>query len=277
MYVFTAIILLTGIIIIYFLIPFSPVKNEFNKMLSAQIQKESKSTDVFTLHDIEKLPKPVKKYFEYCKLTGKRKMTYSKIIFKNAAFLMSPGKPYTKIDFTECYFVREPVRIVFIDTKMFGIPFQGIDSYINGKGGMKGVFAKAITLFNQTGPEMDIGCLVTVLSACLVSPNIALQDYIVWEEIDDRKAKATISYYGISASGIFNFAETGEMTSFTTNDRWEIEPNGKKRQIPWSLKPCDYAEKDGIMQASRFRVMWHYGNEESVYFDGKNTIIEHFR
>ena len=41
---------------------------------------------------------------------------------------------------------------------MFGIPFEGYDYYSDGIGGMKGVIAKVITLFNQTGTDMDKAC-----------------------------------------------------------------------------------------------------------------------
>lgn len=39
--------------------------------------------------------------------------------------------------------------MALIDSRMFGIPFEGYDYYQNGIGGMKGMLAKAIPLFNQ--------------------------------------------------------------------------------------------------------------------------------
>lgn len=45
--------------------------------------------------------------------------------------------------------------MALIDSSMFGIPFEGYDYYWNGTGGMKGVIARAITLFDQTGADMD--------------------------------------------------------------------------------------------------------------------------
>ena len=85
---------------------------------------------------------------------------------------------------------------------MFGIPFEGDDYYSNGKGGMKGVIAKSITLFDQTGPEMDKACLATFLAECLFEPSVLLEDYIKFEKIDDYHVSATISYGGQKASGI---------------------------------------------------------------------------
>ena len=87
---------------------------------------------------------------------------------------------------------------------------KGLDAYIDGHGSMKGILAKSITLFDQTGPTMDKASLVTFLSECLLVPNAALQDYITWEAVDDLHARATISYYGISASGMFHSMKTAK-------------------------------------------------------------------
>jgi hypothetical protein len=100
---------------------------------------------------------------------------------------------------------------------------------------MKGVVAKAFTLFDQKGPEMDKACLVTVLSESLYVPNIALQDYITWEAIDDTHAKAVITAFGLSAGGIFTFNEAGEALEFTTDDRMAVGFDGSKQSIPGPL------------------------------------------
>ena len=52
--------------------------------------------------------------------------------------------------------------MALIDSSMFGIPFEGYDYYQNETGGMKGVIAKAITLFDQTGADMDKACFQAV-------------------------------------------------------------------------------------------------------------------
>lgn len=276
MWVLILLIALVLMLIVYFYIPYSPLKSNFNKNVLAQISNSKTSAELFTVEDTENLPTPVKRYFEACGYIGAPKMTYMKAVYKDVDFLLSANKPYTKIDYTQYNFVHAPVRMAFIDTSMFGIPFQGLDSYIDGKGAMKGVLAKTFTLFNEVGPEMDVACLVTVLSECLIVPNIALQEYIHWESIDDTHAKATISYYGISASGTFTFSENGELLSFITYDRWAVETDGTKTQTPWSILLSDYEEKDGIKLPTGFKAIWHYEKGDSVYFDSKNPTLEFF-
>lgn len=258
----------------FFKISYSKTKSEFNKKVTQQIDSLNKANDEFTYDDIEHLPLPMKRYFQYCGYIGKPKMSYMKIYFKDADFVMSPNKPKQKIDYTQYNFVLEPNRFAFIDTTLYGIPFQGIDSYKDGIGSMKGVIAKSFTLFDQQGKEMNQSCLVTALAESLVIPNVALQSYITWDAIDDTHAKATISYKGTSASGIFTFSKAGEALSFTTEDRFDISTDGVKQKVAWSAVFESYKNSNGIMQPSVLKAIWHYESGDETYFDGKDLTIE---
>jgi hypothetical protein len=122
---------------------------------------------------------------------------------------------------------------------------------------------------------MDKASLVNCLSECLIIPNAALQDYIVWEEINDYHVKATINYYGITASGIFTFNQNGEMLAFTTNDREAISTDGTSEKVKWSAVISEYKETSGIKKPTAFQAIWHYEDGDFVYFDGKDVVIEH--
>lgn len=122
---------------------------------------------------------------------------------------------------------------------------------------------------------MDKSSLVTFLSESLFIPYAALQDYIVWEPIDDLHAKATISYYGISASGIFTFSERGEMLSFTTDDRQAVSTDGTSEKVKWSVVCKEYEDINGINKPTVFQAIWNYDDGDLVYFNGKGTITEY--
>ncbi|MNN30867.1 hypothetical protein D3C81_1445300 [compost metagenome] len=106
-------------------------------------------------------------------------------------------------------------------------------------------------------------------------PNAALQDYVTWEEIDELHSKATISYYGTSASGIFTFNEKGEMTSFTTEDREAISMDGKREQVTWTAVISDYKEHNGVKLPTKLQAIWNYDEGDLLYFDGQNVAIEY--
>ena len=271
-YVLIVLLILLTAIVIFFKIPYSKTRTEFNKAVENKVAYTNKSSEVFAEDDIKNLPEPVQKYFKHCNYIGKIKMNYMKAEFKDVNFKMSPEKTIN-IDYTQYNFSNKPNRFAFIDSNLYGIPFEGFDSYNDGVGSMKGNIAKLITLFDQRGQEMDKACLVTYLAESLMLPSAALQDFISWEEIDDTHAKATINYYGISASGIFTFDEDGLWLSFKTSDRVATSMDGSKREAEWSAIIEDYQVVSGILQPRVVKSIWHYSEGDFVYFNENNAHV----
>lgn len=265
------VVIIIVIVLIWFNIPYSPTKNKFKKDVESIGSKNKIETegDVFKEEDFEKLPVTIQKYIKECGYIGKPRMSHLKMEYKDVDFSQGKNGPKLKIDYTQYNFVKEPSRMAFIDSSMFGIPFEGYDYYQDGVGGMKGVIAKSITLFDQRGPEMDKACLATYLAECLFAPSILLQDYITFEELSEHEVKAVISYKGQTVSGIFRFNEQNEMISFTTNDRAVVGNDGSINYVPWSALCNEYQMSDcAIKYPTKFKAVWNYEDGDFVYFDG---------
>ncbi|KUG02751.1 hypothetical protein ASZ90_019827 [hydrocarbon metagenome] len=263
------------IVAVFFFVPGSKTKTEFNDMANNLTSKTVHQKGVFQEKDIDSLPMPVQNYFRYCGYIDSPKMSYIKIVYQDVDFSLGKNQSPIKIDYTQYNFANKPNRIAYIDSSMYYIPFEGLDSYIDGAGSMKGVIAKLFTLFHQTGNAMDKSSLVTFLSESLFIPSAALEDFIVWEAIDDLHAQATITYYSISASGIFTFNEKGEMVSFATEDREVASIDGTSEKVKWSVICNEYQEINGIRKPTVFQAIWHYDDGNLVYFDGVGIITEH--
>ncbi len=262
---------LVGTLTIWFNISYSPVKSNFKNDIATLLTENQLSADdeVFTDSDFSRLPIAIQKYIENCGYIGTPKMSYLKMEYHNVDFSQGRNGPTLTIDYTQYNFVNEPCRMALIDSSMFGIPFEGYDYYQNGTGGMKGVIAKAITLFDQTGADMDKACLATFLAESLFAPTILLQDYITFKELSDFEVWATITYGGQTASGIFTFNEQYEMISFTTNDRAVAGTDGSMEYVPWSALCSDYQlSENGIKYPTKFQAIWNYPDGDFVYFDG---------
>ena len=264
--VLSVILIVIAGIIIWFKIPFSPLKRAFNNDIERLMKETSYDDDLFRDEDIEYLPEPVQRYIRSCGYIGTPKMDCLMMEYHDVSFKQGRDGPDLVIDYYQYDFVNEPARAAFIDSSMFGIPFQGYDYYTDGVGGMKGVIAKSITIFDTTGPEMDRACLVTYLAESPFAPAILLSDLITWKEINDYEAEATITYKGQTVSGIFRFNEQYEYIEFSTNDRAVSEEEGT---VPWSAVCEDYKMSDnGIKYPSVFKAIWHYPDGDFVYFDG---------
>lgn len=272
------IVIVLGIIIVWFRIPYSPLKRCFAKDIANlkagnRLQEEGQ---VFKSEEFSKLPLVIQRYIEHCGYIGTPKMSYLKMEYRDVDFMQGKEGSTLKIDYTQYDFVAEPCRMALIDSSMFGVPFEGYDYYQNGVGGMKGVIAKGITIFHQIGEEMDKACLVTYLAESMFAPAILLQDYISFEEISNYEVKATIHYAGQSASGIFTFNEQYEFISFTTNDRGVTNPDGTMEYIPWSAVCSEYElSESGIKYPAKFKAIWNYPDGDFLYFDGVISAVSY--
>ena len=254
-------------------VPESPQSVEFKRLAGQELDETIHKEKLFTKEEIKNLPLPLQKYFEHCGFIGKPKIYNIHVVYDDVNFIISPSKPSMKIKYQHYNFADRPERIAFIDAKMFGIPFQGIDKLIDGKGSMTGKIAKIFTVFDAKGHEMDKASLVTVLGESILIPTLFLQDFVKTEAISDTEVKVTMNYYGMEVSGKLTFNSAYEITSFTTEDRYMADDNGKYISEKWSAVAEDYYEVDGIRQLSKLNAVWHLAKGDLTYFEGKAIHI----
>lgn len=264
------------LLIVWFCIPYSPLKADFEKDVEVLKTENQLYADgeVFTAADFEDFPIAIQKYIENNGYIGKSKMNCVRMEYNDVAFSQGRNGPNLTIDYTQYDYVLKPSRLALIESSMFGISFQGYDYYLDGRGGMKGVIAKLFTLFDQTGEDMDRACLATFLAECMFVPTALLQDFIEFEEISEYQVKATITAYDQIVSGIFIFNENYEMVSFSTNDRAVIGTDGASEFVPWSAVCGNYRiGTEGINHPTSFQAVWNYQDGDFVYFVGTISDI----
>lgn len=266
------ILLLVSILVIYFNVPYSRLKTNFKDYLveSEENINENKKAAKYTLED---LPQSMQNFYSYTKLVNKVSSNHVSFNFKDADFVNIEMNKTLKIDYSEHIFGDVPARFAFIDSSLYGIPFQGLDSFINGEGGMKGVVAKNITLFNQRGKEMNKAALVTWLAEIIFMPSQLLSGDVDIKEIDKNTVGVSITYDNIKASGIYKFLDSGELVEFTTDDRALTYNDGRLEHRKWSALYEDYKNNGDLLLPNRLKSKWHFDNEDIIYFDG--TDIEY--
>lgn len=275
--IISSILILIALLVVWFRIPYSGIKSQFTKDYEILVTNNLLHKDILKEEDIKSLPKIIQLYIKNCGYIKSPKFSFIKSFYKDVSFVQGIEGKKLNIDYTKYNFARQPQSIALIESSMFGIPFQGYDSFIDGEGSMKGVFAKAIPVFHQTGSVMDKAALVTFLSECLLIPSVATMDYIQWEEIDEYNVKATISCYDISASGIFTFNQNGEMIRFTTNDRAITNSDGTMEYVPWSVECNNYKlNMNGYKIPTSLKAIWNYEDGDFIYFDSNNLEITYY-
>lgn len=272
------IFVLLGVIMIYFNSSFSPIKKDFEKDLSRLIENNKKyDNDVFSKDDFKDYPIAIQKYIENNGFIGKSKMDYAFMDYKDVDFAQNQNRKLS-VNYKQYNFAHNPNRIALVESSMFGIPFEGYDYYIDGTGGMRGMIAKSINLFDQKGSNMDKGALCTYLAEILFIPSsILYNENIILEEINQYQVRATIVDNGIKVSGIFSFNDDYEFKSFYTEDRPAVADDGSVSYIPWSANVLSYKKiEDGINFIDHVQIIWHYPDQDLIYFDGNLENIIYY-
>ena len=230
---------------------------------------------MYAKEDFKSLPPLIQTYLEECGYIGSPRKSILQMEYKKVDFSLGQNRPKLKIDYSQVDFANAPVRLAFIDSKMFGVPFQGYDYFVNGKGGMKGVLAKSFQLFDQTGEQMDKAALVTYLAEIIFLPEALLQNFVSFNQLDSHRVEARIEYKGLKACGIYHFNDAHEMIYFSTDERGQSSSDGSIENIPWEAQCREYKlYSDGIKRPTIFRAVWKYPDQDFIYFDGRISSVD---
>ncbi|MCL2573179.1 MAG: hypothetical protein FWE34_01350 [Defluviitaleaceae bacterium] len=262
-------------IVIFFQIPYSPTKSNFQR--DVQMNKEQSvdmPTRFFTEQGIEHLPIAMQNHFKVAGLIGQPMPNYAKVFMPSVPLYQSKDASPLILDYN-LYIFSHPARLAYMTTSMFGFPFEAYDSTQEGIGFMKGIVGKIFTLFNEDGPEMDRGQLMTWLGEAPLLPSVLLSQYITWQQIDANRVEAILAYRGISGSGIFTFCDNGLIHSFQTNDRPRTATDGSIDFPKWSAVIDSWKRnEDGAYIPSSVKAIWHLSEGDLVYFETSSFTIE---
>lgn len=267
--------LILSVLVIYFNLPYSGLKSNFKDYL-AKSSENSGAVQAFRAYGFRDLPGCMQKFYRYTGLTNKADSRHVGFDFKDADFVNVEMNKTLKIAYSEHIFAGVPARFAFIDSSLFGIPFQGFDSFYDGKGGMKGVIAKSITLFDQRGEAMDKAALVTWLSESIFMPSEMLSGQIAIREQDADTVEVSVSWRGLNVSGVYKFKDSGELDEFMTSDRAMCYTDGRIEYKKWSALFENYKNQNGLLLPGRLKAVWHLETGDLTYFDGGHFIYTYY-
>jgi hypothetical protein len=257
------------ITVIYFNVPYSGLKGNFKDYL-AKSEENTNTNRKAATYTFDDLPLCMQNFYSYTGLKDKSGSKHVSFEFKGADFVNVEMKKTLKIDYYEHIYADVPARFAFIDSSLFGIPFQGLDSFIDAKGRMKGVIAKNITLFDQQGKDMDKGALVTWLSEIIFMPSELLNGQIEIKELDKNSVCVSITYDTLTVKGVYKFKDNGELFEFVTDDRAMSYTDGRVEYKKWSALYQEYMKNGELLLPNRLKAEWHLDNSDLFYFDGNN-------
>jgi hypothetical protein len=232
------------------------------------------SRDIVRRSDLENLPVCVQKWLEHSNVVGKEKI-HTVRLKQTGMMRTTPDGAWMPMQAEQYFRVDQPGFVWTAQVKMAPlVSMAGRDHYLEGHGGMLIKLFSLIPVVNaKSGPEIDQGTLLRYLAEMQWFPTAALEDYIQWEEIDEHSARATMTYKGVTGSGVLTFNDQGDLVSFHAMRPREV--NGKYVMTGWGGVGAEFNEFNGIRIPSKGDVIWNLETGDFDWFKYEITEIEY--
>ncbi len=226
------------------------------------------------LKETENLPAPVQRYFRLVLKEGAPVIEHA-FLLQSGGFRVSPDTEAWSQMEAEQYFSVRPRAFVWNASiaMMPGLSIKVCDSYVAGRGKMRGKVMSLVTLIDTPrASELDEGALQRYLAEAVWFPTALLPSQgVQWEALDAERSKATLSDANSTVSLEFTFNEKGEIVSVYAPNRYR-EVSGKYEATPWRGRYFDYIDVDGYRIPSKAEVEWQLN--EQVYPYWRATVSQ---
>ncbi|MFW5712096.1 MAG: DUF6544 family protein [Spirochaetota bacterium] len=223
--------------------------------------------------DLQNLPLPVRTWLQAAGAVGKPKTPQVRVV-QSARMRLKPEQKWMPVRAVQEFTTSPPGFTWRARIQMGPLLFiTGRDTYAQGCGHMLIKLMSLIPVVKARGREIDQGTLQRFLGEMVWFPQAALQDYIRWEQIGPRQARASMTYRDVDGEGIFTFTENGMPASFTA-DRYR-EENGSYTLRPWKITISEHRTFGGLTAPSRGSVTWKLEDGDFTWFEFEITGIEH--
>jgi len=264
-------ILLVPLVIAYANYQPTSYKNVFKAEVEKGLKRFSTQA-LFAEEDIKHLPIPIQKYLIYTGSLGKEKPQNIKVIC-TGGIKPKPESDFLDFNSIQYDFFDKPTRAFYIESQMYGLPFDGIHLYVGSSATMQIKIASLFQIVDAKGPEMNKGETVTMFNdMCIFAPASIISENIEWETIDSLTVKARFSNQGNTITAILYFNEKGELINFSSNDRYESADGKVFKNYEWTTPIKNYKNFHGRKSASYGEAVWHKPDGEFCY--GKFNIID---
>lgn len=219
------------------------------------------------------LPAPVAHWLTQSGVVGKEK-TYTVRLEQKGLMRRTPEDKWMKTDAIQYFYPEKPGFIWIADVEMMPLlSFAGRDKYEDGKGNMLIKLLSLIPVVDATGPEIDQGTMLRYLGEICWFPSAALSPFITWEAIDSTSARATMSYAGVSASGVFTFSEDGRLLHFSA--KRYMGGGADSTLEEWFVPSSEWKELNGVRVPVKGDVIWKLSTGDFNYYQWEITRIDY--
>lgn len=263
-----------GNVILLLLTIYAYGQHRFQHMVQQEIKPILSSTapsTIVTTASLQHLPQPVRDWLQASGTVGKPQ-AYNARLKQQGSIRLSEEQGWTPVTANQYFNIATPTFVWVVDAQMKGIHVVGRDKYENGKGAMLIKPLGIFTAVDATGEKTDQGSMLRYLSELCWIPSSALQDYLVWQQVDSNSATVSMTYKGKTVSALYTFDEQHRVKSISAKRYMDPKDD---HLTDWYIPITHWASFDGITIPAKGDVIWQLPNKDFNYYQWNITDINY--
>jgi hypothetical protein len=229
--------------------------------------------------ELDALPSPVARYLQLVLRHDQATIRRARIVWRGEFNLGSPGADNWKpFDATQDYAVDPPgfvwdARIAMLP----GLPVMVRDSFVSGRGSMRGMIAGLFSVVDSAGtPAIAGAALQRHLGEAIWFPTALLPSQgLRWEAIDATRARATLATGDVTAAVEFTFGTSGLPDSAFVPARLYDDGKSLPAPHPWRARNLTWGEIDGATVPIEAVAEWLLPSGTYAYWRGGPVAIRY--
>ena len=219
------------------------------------------------------LPAPVQRYFKFV-FPGAVPRPVHVDIEMQGQFRRPKTHGFMPTTAEQTIAVGTPAMVFSATTSILpGVWARAYDAYVDGRMDMKAKVLSAVAVVDETSsPELDrISLRRWLLESPLYPMALLPGGPVRWEAIDEQRARAVVTYRGMTASLVARFAEDGRLMRFDAEQDGDLTTayHGSGEHVARD----DYQLVDGVRVPMKFVIARSAGGKLYPFWDGRVTAI----
>jgi hypothetical protein len=191
-------------------------------------------------------------------------------------FRLAADRPWMPCAAWQYSTALEPARLFRMRLSVRGVPMTGWDTYLRGRGRMRGTVLGLVPVVRGSGPRFDTSELVNWLNdAVLLAPSMLLGPGTAWSAGPDAESfDVAVTDHGRTVSARVLLGPDGAPREFWTDDRYADLPGGLVR-ARWRTPVDGWTEVAGRARMTGASAIWELCDGPFRYAELAPDIIEY--
>ncbi|HEX5189160.1 MAG TPA: DUF6544 family protein [Streptosporangiaceae bacterium] len=223
------------------------------------------SPAVVRAEDLARLPEAAQRYLTCAGVTG-HTADWSLAMHSRGRFRMRRGWPQMPCEAWQYNSALAVARVFWMRIDAAGfVPMTGRDSYLSGRGRMRGTLAGLLTVAEGSGQDFDVSELVTFLNdAVLFTPSMLLRLPVTWAAVDGQSFDVTLADHGRQVTGRVYLDDRGLPRDFSTDERYRDAGDGSVR-TRWRTPVARWRQAGWRWQPAAASAVWELADGPLAY------------